>query len=301
MMFACRAQQLEPTLRPERGVWTHVLAPSDEERAALLDLGVPDELIADALDKHEIARVEHHSSGAQLFVLRVPADASSQHDVIALGVIVLQDMSIITLSAERTGIPVLLAKESIDARKPMQLCLKLALRTAESFIQNLHETEREISELEAKIKSSLENDEVLALLDRQKRLVHFDLALRVNQDVMERTMENNPELEAAERVLVEDALVELKQAGLMTHTTRELLSATMDALATVVSNNLNVAMKKLASLTLLISVPALFAGVYGMNVSLPIEKNPWAFFIVLGLAAAVAAVLAIYLRARRWL
>lgn len=301
MMFACKSDQLEPILRPEPGAWTHVLTPTVEERAVLVRMGVPDELIEDALDKHEIARVEHHSSGARLFVLRVPAEDSSKHDVIALGVIVLKDKTLITLSAARTGIPVALASKAVDPSKPMQLCLKLALLTAQSFIEKLHQTEDEIAKLEARIKSSLENDEVLALLDRQKRLVHFDLALKTNQDVLERTLEDNQEMAEVERVLVEDALVEIRQAGMMTHTTRELLTATMDALATVVSNNLNVAMKKLASYTLLISIPALFGGVYGMNVRLPIEKNPWAFFIVLGIAALMTSILAIFLRARKWL
>lgn len=301
MMFACRNERLEPTQRPERRAWTHVLSPTDEERKLLLELGVPDALITDALDKHEIARVEHHASGARLFVLRVPADDSAEHDVIALGVIVLPDHTTITLSAERTGIPELLAQEGIDPCESMQLCLRLAVRAAESFITNLHETEREIAELESKIESSLENDEVLALLERQKRLVHFDLALRTNQDVLERTLEDNQRMSETERVLVEDALVEIRQAGMMTHTTRELLAATMDALATVVSNNLNVAMKKLASLTLLISIPALFAAVYGMNVGLPLEKHPWAFFIVLGVAGVMTSALAIVLRARKWL
>jgi magnesium transporter len=75
----------------------------------------------------------------------------------------------------------------------------------------------------------------------------------------------------------------------------------MDALATVVSNNLNVAMKQIAALTLLVAVPALFAGIFGMNVPLPFMSRGWALYAVLGLSALVTTGLALVLRRRRWL
>ncbi len=87
----------------------------------------------------------------------------------------------------------------------------------------------------------------------------------------------------------------------MTRTKKELLGETMDALATVVSNNLNVAMKKLASMTLLVAMPALIAGLYGMNVSLPLAQSPHVFWAILLVSASVITALAIVLRRRRWL
>ena len=151
-------------------------------------------------------------------------------------------------------------------------------------------------------RQALENDEILGLLDYQKRLVHLVTALAANQLVLERVLEDDRlALSGAERVLVDDVLVEIRQAATMARTQKELLGETMDALATVVSNNLNVAMKKLASLTLLVSVPALLAGLYGMNVGLPLSHYPHAFVVVLGVAGAAVVTLGAFLRARRWL
>jgi magnesium transporter len=279
-----------------------VVAPSPAERATLRELGVPDELVKDALDTDELARVDHHETGARLFVLRVPAAASATTEVVPLGVVTLPSGSVITIAAADTGIPALLAAADVDATTPTRFSLHLALHVAERFVATLHAIERDVARLELKLRVALENDEILSLLEQQKRLVHLDTALTANQLVLERAV-HDPRLDLsdADRVLVEDVLIELRQAGTMTRTKKELLGETMDALATVVSNNLNVAMKKLASLTLLVAMPTLFAALYGMNIALPFAHDPNAFAGVLVLSAGVIAGLAIVLRARRWL
>jgi magnesium transporter len=280
----------------------NVVAPSASERATLRELGVPDELVKDALDTDELSRVDHHTTGARLFVLRVPAEASARTEVVPLGVVTLPNGSVITIAAADTGIPALLAAASVDATTPTRFSIHLALHVAERFVATLHAIEHDVARLEVKLRAALENDEILSLLEQQKRLVHLDTALTANQLVLETAM-HDPRLALSEddRVLVEDVLVELRQAGTMTRTKKEMLGETMDALATVVSNNLNVAMKKLASLTLLVALPALLAGLYGMNVALPFAREPYAFLGIVLMSACVIVALGIVLRARRWL
>lgn len=293
---------LDPVAPPRGRCWIDAVAPSDSERAALREFGVPDELVKDALDVDELARVDHHETGARLFVLRVPAEASANTEVVPLGVITLPSGTIVTVSAADTGIPSLLAVTYVDAKTPTRFSLDLALQVAARFVATLHAIERDVARLETKLREALENDEILALLEQQKRLVHLDTALSVDQLVLERALHDERlELSDADRVLVEDVLVELRQAGTMTRTQKELLGETMDALATVVSNNLNVAMKQLASLTLLVAMPALFAGLYGMNVALPFARQPYAFVGILLVSAVVILAVALVLRARRWL
>lgn len=296
------SRKLDPAAKPHARCWMDVVAPTDAERATLRELGVPDGLVKDALDADELARVDHHETGARLFVLRVPAAADANTEVVPLGVVTLPSGTIVTISAADTGIPSSLAAAYVDAKTPTRFSLDLALHVAERFVATLHAIERDVARLEGKLRLALENDEVLALLEQQKRFVHLDTALTVNQLVLERALHDDRlELTDNDRVLVEDVLVELRQAGTMTRTQKELLGETMDALATVVSNNLNVAMKQLASLTLLVALPALFAGLYGMNVTLPFARNPYAFAGILLLSAVVIIGLAIVLRARRWL
>ena len=296
------SSRLEHPASPDAPFWMDVVAPSDKERATLRELGVPDTLLEDALDTDELARVHHHSTGARLFVLRVPAAASASTQVVPLGVVTLPNGSVITISSVDTGIPALLAAADVDATTPTRFSLHLALHVAERFVATLHGIEADVSRLEMKLRQALENDEILSLLDQQKRLVHLDTALAANQLVLERAV-HDPQLNLTDddRILVEDVLVELRQAGTMTRTAKAMLGETMDALATVVSNNLNVAMKKLASLTLLVALPSLFAGLYGMNVALPFAREPYAFVGVMLVASGVVVALAIVLRRRRWL
>jgi len=293
--------RLDASASPGSHHWVNAVAPTEPERATLRELGVPDELMKHALDTHELSRLDHHQSGAKLFVLRVPALASAG-EVVPLGVITLPEGTIVTISAAETGIPERCSTDDVDSAAQTRFALQVSRHVAERFVAELHAIEEEVARLEVRLKNALENDEILGLLEQQKRLVHFDTALSANQLVLERALEDGRlDLQEKDRVLVEDVLIEIRQAGTMTHTAKEMLEATMDALATVVSNNLNVAMKKLASLTLLISLPALFAAVYGMNVALPLEKNPYAFFVVLAMAGGAMAALALFLRAHRWL
>ena len=295
-------RSLDPAGAPRAKCWIDVVAPSEAERAKLRELGVPDELVDDALDTDELARVDHHETGARLFVLRVPAEASAQTEVVPLGVVTLTSGSVITISAADTGLPSALAALQLDASTPTRFSLHLAMQVAERFVATLHFIEADIAALEAKLRGALENNEILALLEQQKRLVHLNTALDANQMVLERAMHDERlDLSDVDRVLVEDVLIELRQAGTMTRTAKELLGETMDALATVVSNNLNVAMKKLSSLTLLIALPSLFAGLYGMNVALPFAREPSAFFGILGVAAVAITGLGVVLWRRGWL
>lgn len=287
---------------PPHGGWIDVVAPDEGERAELRALGVPDALIRDALDTDELSRVDHHTSGAKLFVLRVPASERPDAEVVPLGVVTLPDGCVITVAGAPTGIPDRLTTEDLGLLSPTGFALRLSLHVAERFVSTVRAIERESDRLEVSLREALENDALLALLELQKRLVHLDTALAANQIVLERALEDSRlDLTEAERVLVEDALVEVRQAGTMARTQKELLGNTMDALATLVSNNLNVAMKQLASLTLLVSLPALFAGLYGMNVALPFAKAPYAFVGVLFASGVAVAGVGGYLRARRWL
>lgn len=297
---ASRSFSTDVELRP--GSWIDVVAPTEAERARLVDLGVPASLIIDALDTDELARVEHHPSGARLFVLRVPVQVSATTEVVPVGIITLPGDGLVTVASVDTGLAAALAAAGSDARLPSRFVLEIALRVAERFVATLHAVEADIARHEAALREALVNDEILALLGQQKRLVLLDEALAADQLVVERALSDaRIELEADERVLAEDVLVELRQACTMTRTKKELLGETMDALATVVSNNLNVAMKQLASLTLLVAVPAMFAGLYGMNVALPFAEQPWAFVAVVAISLVVVALIAVLLRARRWL
>jgi len=296
------ARALVPCRDLPREGWADVVAPTDAECEALVARGVPEELLHDALDTDELSRVDHHPSGSRLFVLRVPVAAEVTVKVMPLGVIVLPSGPLLTVSRVDTGIPAELAARGCEPEAHVRFSLHLAARVAARFVKTLQVIDADLERLEVKVRSSLENDEIMALLEHQKRLVYLDLALEENRMVLERILEDERlSLDEEQRAFVQDVLVEVRQARAMTRTRKELLGETMDALATVVSNNLNVAMKKIASLTLLVAVPALVAGIFGMNVPLPFSHSGFGLPFVLVLATALTVGLAAALRARRWL
>jgi magnesium transporter len=301
--YNSETRSLERGEAPTHGMWLDVVDPSEVERRSLREVGVPEELLKDALDTDELSRVDHHVSGARLFVLRVPASATADTAVVPLGVVTLPTGQVVTISAFDTGLPAsLIAHGDMDPNVPDRFSLLLAERVAARFVATLQAIDRDIVRLETKLRVSLENDEIMLLLEHQKRLVFLDFALDANQIVLERALEDTRlGLGPEDRILLEDVIVEIRQAVTMTRTRKELLGETMDALATVVSNNLNVAMKKIASLTLLATVPAVFAGIYGMNVTLPFATAPYAFAGILALAIGTTTALATYLRAQKWL
>ena len=292
---------LEPTKRPDGTGWIDATYPTKSERALLRELGVPAELITDALDTEELSRVHHHTTGARLFVLRVPTTEGLDFAVIPLSVVTLPSGLVVTISATDTGLPTLLAGAKVTPSMNHRFSFLLAEEVASRFVATLHTIEADIDRLEKRIQASLENDEIMALLGHQKKLVFLDFALSSNVGVLERARDDTRfELMAEDRELVEGVLVETRQAHAVTRTKKELLGETMDALATVVSNNLNVAMKKIASLTLLASIPAIIAGTFGMNVPLPVSQAPFSFFAILVFGVGCTAALAAYLRAHKW-
>lgn len=282
-------------------VWYEAVAPTADERSTLRALGVPDELVDHALDTHELARLDHHRSGARLFVLRVPSHVASDAPVVPLGVVTTPAGALVTLSVVDTGLPAAAARRE-DGRDATRFSLALAFEVAVRFDEVLSAVDLRLATLEQLLRSALENDEILGMLDQQRHLVHFATALEVDRLVLERAIDDTRlGLSAADRSRATDVLVELRQAEVMARTRKELVGETMDALATVVSNNLNVAMKQLASFTLLLSIPALVAGVYGMNVALPGQERPAVFWVLAAGSALVVGAVAGVLRWRRWL
>ena len=143
---------------------------------------------------------------------------------------------------------------------------------------------------------------MLQLLRYQNSLGFFTTGLKSNQLVMQRLQKSQlfSRFEEDEELL-EDVLIENSQALEMTQISENILGQDMDAYASIISNNLNVVMKFLASATIVVSVPTLLASIYGMNVDLPFQGSPYAFFVVMGVAALLAAGMLWVFWRRDWL
>ena len=136
---------------------------------------------------------------------------------------------------------------------------------------------------------SMKNNELIKLLDIEKSLVYFSSSLKANEITIEKIMRGRViKMYEEDQDLIEDVLVEIRQAIDMSSIYLNILSGTMDAFSSIISNNLNIVMKVLASLTLLSSIPTVVSGIYGMNVDhLPV---PFFWFpITLSIVCMVVA------------
>ncbi len=289
------------------GSWVHVVGPTPAEIVRLESLGIPPEFLTHALDFEEPARTEREGN-ALLIVLRFPHAQEPTADLPFVTVpltILITEALIITIAPVATGVLQDFAAghvRGLSTAKKTRFVLHLLWHIANQYLIHLREINTTVDKLEDKLQTSLRNREVLELLKHQKSLVYFTTALRSDELVLERLQKGKLlELYPDDDELLEDVLIEVRQAIEVTAISENILSQMMDAFASIISNNLNVVLKFLASVTIILSVPTLIASLYGMNVNLPGEDHPLAFAVILGLSALIALTVLIIFWRKDWL
>jgi magnesium transporter len=282
--------------------WISLVAPSQEELRNIADRYniFPDSLI-DVLDIDEQARVEREDSYL-LIILRVPVNRPDQeipYCTAPLGVVFAGD-TVITVSLLENEVIRDLAQNRVRnfaLTTRSSFLLHLFMRSATYYLRYLKEINRKTSQIEKDLQRSVKNNELIQLLSIEKSLVFFTTSLKSNELLMEKIQKpaflrfNEDELD-----LLEDCLTENKQAIEMANIYSNILSGMMDAFASVISNNLNVVMKRLTVINLILMVPTLTASVYGMNVSLPFQSSPIAFFGIVGGSVGLTLLGTLFLR-----
>jgi magnesium transporter len=258
------------------------------------------------LDEEERARIEVEDNYT-LILVDIPTlekrNDKDRYVTIPLGIIV-SDNCMITVCLEET--PVL--KCFIDGRvrdfytyKKTRFILQILYRNASTFLQNLRTIDRKSEEVERKLHISTQNRELIELLELEKSLVYFTTSLRSNEVVFEKmlkieSIKHYPEDED----LLEDLIIENKQAIEMANIYSGILSGTMDAFASIISNNQNGVMKFLAAVTIVLSIPTMIASFYGMNfVHIPGADQPYGFVVVVCTALVIAAIIVMVFRNRK--
>jgi magnesium transporter len=294
--------------RPACNGWLNVVDPDAAELARLRDeFGMPEPLIAHALDLDERPRVDTEGE-VTLVVLRVPikqgAPADMPYGTLPLGLVISAEW-IATVSrkpSEVLGRLRAYVAKDWPAGAHHRFVLHALDVTAQAYLSELRAINRHVDALEIELRGSLANREVIELLKYQKCLVYFATALRATELMLER-LQRSPALAIPleDQGMLEDVLVEIRQAIDVTTISSNILGETMDAFASIISNNLNGVMKFLAAITIVLSFPITIASLWGMNVDLPLQRSPHAFAWLLWISAAVAVLVAVAFRRMRWL
>ncbi len=286
------------------GCWVNVIDPTPEEISDLTKLGIPFDFITSPLDLDERPRSEKDDEGAQLILIKIPFFQGDELDVpytsIPLGII-LTDKFVVTVCKKNNIILDELLRTKLkgfSTGKKIRFVLRVLLLSATKFLSYLREINNSVERVEDNLTASMRNKEVLELLKYQKSLVYFETALKSNELMMER-LQKTPIFRRfpEDEDLLEDVLTENQQAIEMVAIAENILSSMMDAFASIISNNLNVVMKFLASVTIVLSIPTIITSFFGMNVTLPMSNQPWSYLGIISIFMALCLlVIMIFIR-----
>ena len=287
----------------EDGAWINLINPTPQEInevSAQFDIEINH--ILSALDEEERARIEVDDN-CTVIIVDVPIKESEEGmgDYATIPMtIILGDKFIITACLK--SIKLLEDFSSGKVRgfftyKKTRFILQLLYKNASYFLQYLRQIDRMSHKIEQELHKSMKNKELIELLDLEKSLVYFTTSLRANEIVLEKMMRMESIKQYPEdKELLEDVIIENKQAIEMANIYSNILSGTMDAFASVISNNLNIVMKTLTSITIVMSVPTMIASFFGMNVpGIPFSGTPTAFVGIVVMSFVLSAILAVYM------
>jgi len=289
------------------GCWINLIDPTPGEIEKLTALGIPQDFITYPLDVDERSRTEREDDGKILIVIKVPVYLGPKVDVpyttIPMG-FVLTDKVLLTVCRHPHGILEEFSSgrvRGLSTAKRNRFILKVLLYTANKYLAYLRDINRTVDALEDKAQVSMKNKEVYELLKFQKSMVYFTTALKSNELVFERLYRSQLfKMYPDDEDLLEDVITENQQAIEMVNISNNILSSMMDAFASIISNNLNVVMKFLASVTIIMSIPTIVTSFFGMNVTLPFENLQLAWIIIIGISIGVGALVTWIFMRRDW-
>ena len=283
--------------------WVDMISPTDDEVATVCArTGIPEDMIKSALDEEEMARTEF-DEGCYLYIVDCPiieeSEAGDTYSTLPLALIH-NDNCIMTVSLK--GNPVLkdfiTGRTRIDCTDSKHFILNFLLGNAKRFLYCLKQIDRKSQRVQAELGNKLKNDDILQLLELENSLVYFSTSLNSNANVHDKLhrVEEIAKSEENEDVY-EDLVIECNQAIEMCKIYKDTLSVSMDAYGSVISNNANDSMKKLTIITILLAIPTMIAGFWGMNMPVPFDVasgETWGgwFFIVISVALIITAVVA---------
>lgn len=293
--------------RFERNTWINVINPSQEEIEKLTNYyRVPSEFITDILDVDERSRSEVEGRWLMI-ILRIPVHSQTNNlpfYTVPLGVLISHNLIVTICNSDNEVTREISSNpkyRNIKLTDKANFVLQLFLCSATSFLRYLKDINRMTNQVEQDLLISARNKELYNLLKMEKCMVYFVTSLKSNELLLYKLQRSKlVNLEEIDQDLLEDVITENKQAIEMANIYSDIQSGMMDAFASVVSNNVNVVMKQLTSVTIILMIPTLIASIYGMNVPNFLENNHYAFLIILAMSVAFSTLGVLFFRKRNF-
>lgn len=289
----------------EKDCWINLVNPTETElRRVAAETGLDYDFLKYPLDDEEIPRVEVEEDQVMIIIHApiISPDDDVIYDTIPLGM-VCNDNYIITVCLEDLN----LMEEFTASRikgiatfKKTRFIFHTLNRKTMLFLKYLRDINRRTEEMEHELSRSMKNKELLYLLNLQKSLVYFSTSLRYNAKVMNRLIRGKTvKMYEEDLDLLEDVIIENSQAIEMAEIYSNITNSTMNAFASLISNNLSVTMKLLTAITIILAIPTMISGFWGMNVNVPFDHfGNFSFFIILGICVVVCVASILMLKRR---
>lgn len=275
--------------------WFSLINPSAEEiRQVSQLLKVDSDILRNSLDADERSRVEL-DEGIFSTIVNLPLlDEDGNFDTLPCGLVFSGD-NFLTICSRDNRILGSFNKntaKTFDTRERTKFMLSILYKITQFYLRYLAIINRKTEHIEDALKQTTHNEELFDLMEIQKSLVYFTTALRDNQLVLEKILRMTKSPASARLLafteddtdLLEDVIVENKQAIEMVDMHRSILEGMMDGFASIINNNLNQIMKFLAAITIVLSIPTMLGTFWGMNVAVPFANMTYGFGAVISLS-----------------
>lgn len=289
---------------PEPGCWVSVVAPDPDDRRYLQDeMEIEPEFVRSSLDDEETSHIDYDDETGQVLVIVdcpfVESDRESvdenivQYDTHPLSLIFLPERDIlVTVSLKESETVNAFAQGKIrnfNTCQRTRVLLQMLLHISQRYLVCLRSINRQFRENESRLRSTMRNDELIKMLGFEKSLVYFSTSLKSTEATLNKIGYGRIlRLYDEDRELLDDVSIEMSQAIEMCSTYSNILNGTMDAFGNIINNNMNITMRTLAILTLVLSIPNMVYGFYGMNTPLPLDGT-WLFAFALSVIATLSA------------
>ena len=277
--------------------WIHLESPNPDEIKKISELTELEESVfTSALDDEEVAHITFED-GIRIIFIDIPHRKDGKIFTVPLALIQTSQHLVTVCNSKTLAFGDFFNGKikNIDTSNHNRLVYQIMFNNASRFLYHLKLIDKASDELQKDIKMSLKNREVMELLELQKSLVFFSSSLNGNNTVVHKISFGMNKMPEEEREILEDVIIETKQAVEMCSVSREILKSTMDAFGSVVNNNQNRIMKFLTAITILFAVPTLFASLWGMNTGVPFQDAMWGFWVASGIAVVATAATAIWM------
>lgn len=278
----------------EEGVWINLVNPTMEELNRVSEnMSVEMDFLKAALDEEEKARIEN-MNGQTLILIDIPivekAGRKEWYVTIPLAIILLKH-TMITVCLKESELLLDFRNNKIKTfltTFKTRFVLQILLKNAKSYLHYLKIIDKASGSMEKNLYKSMKNNELIKMFQLEKGLVYFSTSLKSNEAVIEKLMKyEHIKRYSEDAELLEDVIIENKQAIEMAHIYSSVLSGTMGTVASLISNNLNIVMKVLTSITIVMAIPTMISSFFGMNVAMPLTMQG-SFWIIVGLSVVIS-------------